>query len=286
MGRKIDPAWATFGRTLRACRDETGKKQWEICQELDVSAGYYSNWETGVRPPLERVIGKLDRAVAGGGRVIAAWEKAKRQVTAPMRFVELPDLEAAAVKIREFQPLVVPGLVQTEDYATAIFQDTFPGMSQRRIDQLVQTRMERQQLLDKDPRPLIILLITEAVLHQRVGKRGIGLLRNQWQRLTSDIEAGKVRAQIIPQDTGSHYGNGGPFRLYTFADKAPVASAEYMTGEIVINAPDRYQECDTNFGLLQGEALPETHSYQMLKELVDDDEGRTARVAQGHLQRW
>ena len=272
MGKRdADPAWKAFGNVLRECRKAAGMQQREVFSVLNVSSGYYSNWETGVRAPSQKVIADLDKVVQANGRVIAAWEKAKRQITAPMRFAELPDLEAAAVKIREFQPLVFPGLVQTEEYAHAIFRDTFPGMSPRRIEQLVQTRMERQQLLDKDPRPLIIILLTEAVLHQRVGNCGITLLRNQWLRLLADIDTGRVRTQIIPTGTGSHYGNGGAFRLYTFADKQPVASAEYMTGEIVINAPDRYQECDTNFGLLQGEALPETHSYRMLKDLVDDD---------------
>jgi transcriptional regulator with XRE-family HTH domain len=270
--RKKDPAWVEFGRALKTFREKTGKRQRQVCSALDVSTGYYSNWETGTRPPSEQIVPALDQEVEAGGLVIAAWEKARLQVASPMRFIELPDLEAAAVKIREFQPLVVPGLVQTEDYARAIFEDTFPGMSPRRIDQLVQTRMARQQILDKDPRPLIIILLTEAVLHQQVGGRGMGLLRDQWRRLISVIETGRVRVQIIPRNTGRHYGNGGAFRLYTFSDKAPVASAEYMTGETVINASDRYQECDTNFGLLQGEALPETHSYRMLKELDDDNE--------------
>ena len=274
--RNVDPAWKAFGRTLRDCRERVGMLQRDVFESLNVSSGYYSNWETGVRAPSEKVIPDLDKHLQADGRVISAWEKAKQQITAPMRFVELPDLEAAAVKIREFQPLVFPGLIQTEEYATAIFHDTFPGMSRRRIDQLVQARMERQQILTKDPAPLIIIVLTEAVLHQQVGKRGIPLLRNQWQGLLSHIDADRVRVQIIPSGTGSHYGNGGAFRLYTFAEKEPVASAEYMTGETVINRPDRYQECDTNFGLLQGEALPETHSYRMLKELVDDDNDRKA----------
>lgn len=270
--RSVDPAWKAFGRTLRACREEAGLRQREVFEPLNVSSGFYSNLETGVRAPSEKVIATLDNQVNAGGRVLSAWEKAKRQVQAPMRFVELPDLEAAAVKIREFQPLVFPGLVQTEAYATAIFEDTFPGMSRRRIEQLVQSRMERRQLLEKDPAPFIIILLTEAVLHQQLGGRGIGLLQDQCRSLLADIDAGRVRVQVIPRSTRRHYGNGGAFRLYTFAEKAPVASAEYMTGETVINAPDRYQECDTNFGLLQGEALPETHTHQLLKELVDDDD--------------
>ncbi|WP_435109266.1 helix-turn-helix domain-containing protein [Nocardiopsis synnemataformans] len=267
--RRADPAWEAFGRTLRSFREEAGLRQRHVFEQLSVSSGFYSNWETGVRAPSEKVIADLDRQVRAGGQVIAAWERAKRQVAAPARFVELPDLESAAVELREYQPLVVPGLVQTKEYARAVFEDIFPGMSARRIDSMVKGRMERQQLLDKDPRPLAIFLITEGVLHQQLGARGIDLLRDQWQRLITDVETGKVRVQIIPRTTGRHYGSGGPFRLYTFSDKAPVASAEYMTGETVINDPDRYRECLTSFGLLQGEAHSEAVSLQLLKELDD-----------------
>ncbi|WP_431872463.1 helix-turn-helix domain-containing protein [Nocardiopsis eucommiae] len=267
--RKIDPAWRSFGEVLRERRKAAGLRQRDVFEGLTVSSGYYSNWETGKRAPSKKVLPALDKIVKANGLVIKAWERAKRLVDAPMRFVELPDLEAAAIKIREFQPLVIPGLVQTEDYARGVFKDTFPGMSKLRIDHLVQARMERQSLLDNEVAPLIILLLTEGVLHQQVGNLGMPVLLGQWQRLLADIDADKVRAQIIPTGTGRHYGNGGAFRLYTFSDKEPVASAEYMTGEIVINEPDRYRECDTNFGLLQGEALPEAQSRRMLKELVD-----------------
>ncbi|GAA1114728.1 helix-turn-helix domain-containing protein [Nocardiopsis metallicus] len=265
--RKKDPAWLAFGRTLRSCREAAGKKQHEICKALDISSGYYSNWETGAKPPPEKFMGGLDRAVDADGRVIDAWEKAKRQVAAPMRFVELPDLEAAALELREYQPLLIPGLVQTEEYARSVFEDSFPGMSSRRIEPMVQARMDRQRVLDRDPRPLVILLVAEAVLHQQLGGRGMRLLRDQWRRLIGDVEAAKVRVQIIPRDTGRHYGSGGPFRLYTFTGKASVASAEYMTGETLINDPDRYRECLTSFGLLQGEAHSEAVSLRMLKEL-------------------
>ncbi|MFV2198336.1 Scr1 family TA system antitoxin-like transcriptional regulator [Nocardiopsis sp. LOL_012] len=74
--------------------------------------------------------------------------------------------------------------------------------------------------------------------------------------------------QIIPRDTGRHYGSGGPFRLYTFADEPSVASAEYMTGKAVISDKGRYEECVTSFGLLQGEALSEAATLHMLREMV------------------
>ncbi|GHC81848.1 transcriptional regulator [Nocardiopsis terrae] len=271
MVRHIDPAWRTFGRSMRGFRDSLGLRQADVADAIGVVISHYSSWETGKRRPDPKYVNHLDEELQASGRLVEAWEKANRQVQTPMRFAELPDLEAASTQIREYQPLVFPGLIQTAEYARAVFEDTFPGMSADRVDQLVRARMDRQEILDRDPRPLIILLITEGVLHQQVGGRGLALLRDQRRRLLADAEAGRVRAQIIPRDTGRHYGNGGAFRLYTFAGEPPVASAEYMTGEIVISDPERHQECLTSFGLLQGEALPEAATLKMLQEMVNDN---------------
>ena len=257
---------------MRRCRDNLGLRQADVANAIGIVISHYSSWETGKRRPDSKYVNKLDEELRAGGRIAEAWEKAERQLRTPLRFAELPDLEAAATQLREYQPLVFPGLVQTEEYARAIFEDTFPSLGTDKIDRLIQARMDRQEILDRDPRPLIILLITEAVLEQQAGGYGPPLLHQQRRRLLTEMRAGRVRAQIIPRDTSRHYGNGGAFRLYSFTGEPPVASAEYMTGEMVINDPERYQECLTCFGLLQGEALPEATSLKMLQEMVNDYE--------------
>ncbi|MCK9869583.1 helix-turn-helix domain-containing protein [Nocardiopsis dassonvillei] len=267
--RPPDPAWKHFGKQMRKHRDALGLLQVDIAKVLGVVGSCYSSWETGARKVDEKHVNKLDEALKAGGRIAEEWEKASRQVKTPFRFAELPELEGAATQIREFQPLVFPGLLQTKEYARAVFEDIFPGMASASIDQLVQGRMARQCLLEEEPRPLMLFLITEAVFHQQVGNRGPELLHEQVQRVLREMESGSVRVQTIPRGTKRHYGSGGPFRLYTFADEPSIASAEYMTGEAVISDKDRYQECVTTFGLLQGEAHSESASLQMVREMVE-----------------
>jgi len=265
--RPTDPAWKHFGKQMKKHREDLNLRQIDVAKKLDVVGSYYSSWETGSRKVDEKYINQLDEHLKAGGRLADEWAKVRRQVQTPFRFAELPELETAATQIRDFQPLVIPGLLQTEDYARAVFEDIFPGMPSSAVDQLVHNRMTRQRLLDEEPRPLVLCLLGEAVLHQQVGARGPELLTNQVQRVLDDMDSGKVRVQIIPRSTGRHYGSGGAFRLYTFADEPPVASAEYMTGETVISDMDRYQECATTFGLLQGEALSEAATLTMLREV-------------------
>ncbi|MEU3231101.1 helix-turn-helix domain-containing protein [Nocardiopsis alba] len=265
---KPDPAWKQFGRHMRSHREALDLRQVDIAKKIGVVGSCYSSWETGSRKVDEKYVNSLDEHLKAGGRIAEEWEKAHRQVKTPFRFAELSDLEAAATQIRDFQPLVFPGLLQTEEYARAMFEDIFPGMPSASIEELVQTRMDRQRILEDEPRPLVLFLIGETVLRQQVGARGPELLKKQAERALQDLEDGKVRVQIIPQASGRHYGSGGAFRLYTFADEPSVASAEYMTGEAVISDKERYQECVTTFGLLQGEALSEAATLQMLREMV------------------
>ncbi|XKK39743.1 helix-turn-helix transcriptional regulator [Nocardiopsis sp. ARC36] len=267
--RPNDPAWKHFGRQVRKHRKALGLRQIDIAKELGVVGSCFSSWETGFRKVDEKYVNQLDRALKAGGRIAEEWEKARRQVATPFRFAQLPELEEAATQIRDFQTLVFPGLVQTSEYARAIFEDGYPGMPSASIEKLVQARVSRQRILKEEPRPLVLFLIAEAVFHQQVGGRGPELLHEQVQRVLCEMESGKVRVQIIPRDTKRHYGSGGPFRLYTFADEPSVASAEYMTGETVISDKDRYQECVTTFGLLQGEAHSESVSLQMVREMVE-----------------
>lgn len=266
---KPDPAWKQFGRHMRSHREALNLRQVDIAKKIGVVGSCYSSWETGSRKVDEKYVNNLDEHLKAGGRIAEEWEKTQRQVKTPFRFAELPDLEGAATQIRDFQTLVFPGLVQTEGYARAIFEDGYPGMASASIDELVRARISRQQILKEEPRPLVLFLIAESVFHQEVGNKGPELLYDQIRRVLNDVESGKVRVQIVPRNTGRHYGSGGPFRLYTFADEPSVASAEYMTGEVVISDKDRYQECVTTFGLLQGEAHSESKSLQMIRELVE-----------------
>jgi DNA-binding XRE family transcriptional regulator len=267
--RPTDPAWKHFGKQMRKHRDALDLLQVDIAKVLGVVGSCYSSWETGARKVDEKYVNKLDEALKAGGRIAEEWEKASRQVKTPFRFAELPELEGAATQIRDFQTLVFPGLIQTQGYARAIFEDGYPGMPSASVEELVRARISRQRILEEEPRPLVLFLIAEAVFHQQVGNRGPELLHEQVQRVLHEMESGRVRVQIIPRDTKRHYGSGGPFRLYTFADEPSVASAEYMTGETVISDKNRYQECVTTFGLLQGEAHSESTSLQMVREMVE-----------------
>jgi transcriptional regulator with XRE-family HTH domain len=124
--------------------------------------------------------------------------------------------ESSASLIRQVEPLLVPGLVQTEEYSRAVLGAY--GNSPDRIERIFESRRERQELLEREQRPELFLIVGEAVLRQLVG--GPEVMRNQLQHLLDLSEKNVASIQVLPFELDAHDGLRGPFIHLEF----PVAS--------------------------------------------------------------
>jgi transcriptional regulator with XRE-family HTH domain len=126
------------------------------------------------------------------------------------------DYEAACSVFHEFSPAVVPGLLQTEEYAREIFKLYYPGEAQ--IDRRYEFRQERQELLERDDVPEMYFLLDEAAIARGVG--GPGVMRRQLERLKELGRREKVTIQVLPFSLGAHAGLMGPMIILQFSDPA------------------------------------------------------------------
>jgi transcriptional regulator with XRE-family HTH domain len=267
---KATPAWKKFGRELFRARKAAGLIQADAAEVLDVVPTAVSAYERGTRKIELNAVTTLDELYNANQALIRKWHEAKQETGLDPWFQQLSDLEESAVEIRDYQPLVFPGLTQTEAYARALTRDVWPGRGADSVESLVQSRMRRQKIFDRSDAPLILMIVEESVIHRRVGGLSRDDHRAQIHRLMHEIERDNLRLQIIPRGAPRHHGGTGPFRINTFADRPAVASAEHMTGEAVIDDAKLVQHCMTVFGLLQGEALSGAQSLDMLKEALED----------------
>ncbi|MFY1687209.1 helix-turn-helix domain-containing protein [Plantactinospora sp. WMMB782] len=148
---------------------------------------------------------------------------AKRQTWASYRDIMSPALltylgyESSASLIRQFQPLVIPGLLQTEEYARAIIRAHSPkARSEADIERLVQARMERQELLTREDPPELFCIMDEAVVRRAVGKGGV--MARQLERLKQLGEHPNINIQIVRFGAGEHPGMLGAFTILDFPD--------------------------------------------------------------------
>lgn len=133
----------------------------------------------------------------------------------PTNWKDLIRFENNATAISNYEPLVVPGLAQTPQYARAIIHGTNPRLSAGEVETLVATRLSRQVILSRSPAPKVHLIVDEMVLRRPVGDTGV--LRDQLRALQTLAARPTVTVQIVPFEAGVHPGLSGPFVLLDFA---------------------------------------------------------------------
>ncbi|XKK37192.1 helix-turn-helix transcriptional regulator [Nocardiopsis sp. ARC36] len=273
MSLKANPRRKTLGRKIAAARSQAGMTQGQVAKALKVVQSTVSAWEKGRRRlPSDRAE-ELDALFDCGGAINRAWNAANEPDALPPWYTEVGQLEREATELREYQPLVFPGLVQCKSYARGLLADTGPWRSQQEFKQMVDSRVERQEVLERVDLPLLSIVVEESVLRRAV-QGGKPVLIEQLTKSLELIERGKVRFQVIPVDAECHPGASGPFRLYTFPEKPTVASAEHMKGEQFMDDMMQVQHCAMLFGILQAEALSPRASRELIrkvKEELDDE---------------
>jgi hypothetical protein len=145
------------------------------------------------------------------------WQSAYRDVVSP-QLLQFIQFEAAALVIRNFQPLLIPGLLQTEEYARLMLGQLTADRSDHRIESLVEVRKRRQELLDRDDAPMLFFILDEAATRRLVGGRDT--MRRQLIRLIEAAAASHITVEVVPFSAGPHPGLNGPFVIHEFPDRA------------------------------------------------------------------
>lgn len=178
-------------------------------------------------------------------------------------------LEAGAASIREFEPTVVPGLLQTPEYAHETIRNGPREVDPDEVGRLVQVRVERQRVLARDDRPRLWAVIDEAVIRRVVG--GPVVMREQLLHLIGAAKQAKTTLQVVPFSAGSHSGTIGPFMVLDFPDPADqaVAYIETLPGDIYIEGHVDVTRYSIAFERLLAVALSPDESVRLIGQAAD-----------------
>jgi len=213
---------------LRKARQDVGLTQeqvadamdWSMSKMIRIEAGTVGISTTDLKALLDHY--QLDDpeltsqlvALARAARE-RSWWSVYRDL-APPGLLQLIGYEAASFIIRNFETLVVPGLLQTEDYARAVVESLEEGATAQRVNTLVEIRMRRQEQLDRDDPPLLFFILDEAVVRRLIGGRNV--MRRQIHYLIEMAARPHVTIEIVPFNAGTHPGLRGPFVIVEFPD--------------------------------------------------------------------
>lgn len=272
-----DPSpWLAFlGDELRRHRVRAGLSQDQLAKKIFCVRPTVSMIETGARMPTEAFVDACDEVFGTDGLFGRIRERAAAQSTVPNPGGEFLDVEARAVNIRAFQPVLVPGLLQTEGYVRALFAGgllaLLAGNSEQDFDDRVARRLRRQTILEPPNPTSYWVVLSEAVLRRMVG--GAVVMRGQLQHLLTQARRRHINLQVMPFAVGAYPG-AGPFTLLGMADGAVLAHPAGVVGDPMTADIAAVAECAEKFDILRSQAMSLDESVRMiesrLKELGDE----------------
>ncbi|MFC4611654.1 DUF5753 domain-containing protein [Streptomyces maoxianensis] len=197
-----------------------------------------------------------------------AVEKVPERERFPAFAQDFVDHEQEALTLLSYQTQAAPGLLQTEEYARAVFSCLYPPLDEEQLEEWVQARLVRQKIFERKPRPMVNFLLEESILHRPIGGRQV--LRAQNQHLRRCAELPFLGLQIMPTDRGTHAGLDGPLVLLETPDHDQLAYIEGQHISFLVDDPDQVSMYQQKYGMLRSQALSPTESMGLLDDLLGE----------------
>ncbi|MBT2450950.1 helix-turn-helix domain-containing protein [Streptomyces sp. ISL-43] len=282
-----------LGEELRALRDRSGLTSGEAARLVGWHQSKISRIETGrsgvkvedirllldaygdvVRPQQRALLEALSVSAAGPapgaetGRGREWWHDYRGLL--PQEYRDFISLEAGARSARTVELSVVPGLLQTPEYARAVTRAALGGLPEPKVDALVDVRLARQCVLRADPPLELSAVLDEAVLRRKIG--GPGVMAQQLRYLVEASRLPQVRLQVLPFSVGGHLGLTGPFVIFSFPNIADldVVVLDHLTSSLYLERKEDLEAYSAAFRTIQAHALPPRDSSDLISALADD----------------
>ncbi|MEV5381722.1 helix-turn-helix transcriptional regulator [Streptomyces sp. NPDC052721] len=255
----------------KALREQLGLTQEELGKRLGYTASAISAMETCAQPASDKMLVGLEEEIGGG---LGIFQKARRWMLLekyPARFRGFSEMEAGAITISSYETLVVDGLFQTEEYARALIGGGYPPVSEQKREELVEARLARRALFDRDPAPMIELILEESVLRRPFGSWEI--LRGQLRSLIEDAQRDNVCLQVLPLERGlrgTYAGARGSMKLVVTKDHEHVVYMEIEDQGILVSDPPEVSQLAHRYAKIRAQALSPDDSISLIERLAGE----------------
>ncbi|MFI1967384.1 Scr1 family TA system antitoxin-like transcriptional regulator [Streptomyces pathocidini] len=264
--KKNATALRLVGSLLAQFRRAAGLTQRQLADRLCLHEETIASIEQGRRPLKLDLAEDLDRVLDTKGALVVTLENLPEIDKVPVWAIEFLDHERAAIAISSYENQVIPGLLQTEAYARAVFRSAVPLLSEDEIEERVATRMERQDILHRKVPPTASFIISEAILRDRLGGQDVYV--EQLRRLRARADLPGVSIQVMPLGRQTHAGLAGPFVLLETPDHDLLAYHETQRGSHLVSDPDEVSILSRKYAMLRSQALNPEETKALLDRLL------------------
>ncbi|MFV2085919.1 helix-turn-helix domain-containing protein [Micromonospora sp. LOL_021] len=248
---------------LRRVREMLGLTQEAWGERIHFSTSHVGSIERGERPALPDYLGAVDRAF--GTAFVKFYREFVVGERAPVWYRPFIEQEGKATLIRVFQPLALPGLLQTEAYARAVLLAY--GERGEAMDVALATRLGRKEILYRQPDSCqLVAVIDESVLHRRVGDPCV--MHEQLTAVVAACEQPNIRVQVVPADAGAYPGLDGPFVIATVDGRSVGYLEGYLQGRVIEN-PDDATSLERTWESIRDYALSGPQSLDLIMRTAE-----------------
>ncbi|WP_217161937.1 helix-turn-helix transcriptional regulator [Streptomyces sp. AC512_CC834] len=256
-----------FGTRVRRLRTAAGLTQAQLGELTHVVSTRITQIEraSGAKPTLE-LARALDAALGAEELLVELWPYVYREAFPDWSRAFIAHSERA-VSIRQYAAHLVPGLLQTEEYARAVLSlgMTLDGGAEQ-LEERVAARMGRQERLTAPGRPELWVVLDEAVLKRPIG--GDDVMRAQLERLVEVAAEPHITVQVFPFEQGGHDALGGSLTVLTLPDGSEVAYTEGAHYGQLVEEPADVRHLSGNYDRVRADALPTVMSLDMIRSAM------------------
>lgn len=265
---------------LRQYREKAGLTGTDAAKALGMSQSKISRMETGSRPlhpddvaallglyqvseqKRDAILGQVRKSTERGW-----WES--QGLGLPELWKALIDFESRATRIQNYEAMVIPGLLQTNEYTGSMFQAINKTLNQAEVDNLVASRTARQNVLRRQDLHFLAV-IDESVLHRPVAERGV--MRRQLRHLVDTAERSNVTIRVVPMRVGLHVGLRGAFACLDFAAEPSLVYMENHSTSMFLDEKEDIAAYRVALSNILNVAMKPAESVELISQIAGEHE--------------
>ncbi|MEV0598627.1 helix-turn-helix transcriptional regulator [Streptomyces sp. NPDC050315] len=251
------------GWVVKMCRERAGLTQAELGDAIGYSEEQVSSVERGRRLPKPQFLDAAEEALRADGAIVGM-KREVEEARYPKKVRDLAKLEAVAVEMGAYNNSVIHGLLQTKEYAQAVYTLRRPLFSEEDLEQRVAARMARKDVIHST-RAFLSFVQDEVTLRRPIGGRMV--MRQQLEHLLEVGQLRNVDIQVMPTDREDHAGLDGSFRLLTLEDGTTVGHNEVQLVSGLISDAKEVRILEMRYGIIRARALTPRESLAFIEKV-------------------
>ncbi|MFJ4522583.1 helix-turn-helix domain-containing protein [Streptomyces sp. NPDC088810] len=264
-GDEIEPVVQAVGRLLKVCREAAGVSVPELGEAMGYGEDMIRKIERGARIPRPELLDRADTFLKAQGHLRAFTEDMKK-ARYPKKVRELAEMEGRAVEMLLYGTHNIHGLLQTPEYARALFEMRQPALSEDVVERETAARMARKAVFEREPAPTLSFVQEQVTLERPYG--GKMVLRRQLEHLLRVAQLRNVVLQVMPTDREENAGASGLIQVLKFADGTAIGRSSGVFKGRPVSNPKELRILELRYGMIRAQALTPGESRAFIERAL------------------